>query len=276
MKSRILKTTLAICLVITGATCAFLTKGLFLNNDSKDKSQASKRNNNSQNYDSVTVRKPQETSPTKASPKPELPDHWPDEIKSQLDNKDAHIQTLDTNHINDLINQDTLKQIAETIELSEEEQKALLTLLNKYNKLSGDTHVSLQGVDIMDEKAKAKLTKNLSQLIPEVATSKPWYSNQDFLLDAPSVLGLEKGNQLLDKANKLDYLDRDTKATQQVNSIQRNIDLTDQEAKSLKDLYFEHPSPTDQQLGQILPEDKVQKVKQVNLSPPQEQVIELQ
>lgn len=89
-----------------------------------------------------------------------------------------------------------------------------------------------------------------------------WYDDKDFVAAAAAELGDQKGTELLQYADKMDYLDREERAYRNINNIERNVQLQPEQQQNLMQLYIENPNPSDEQLGQILSAEQVQQFKE--------------
>jgi len=91
-----------------------------------------------------------------------------------------------------------------------------------------------------------------------------WYDDKEFVAAAAAELGDQKGKDLLQYADKMDYLDREERAYRNINNIERNVQLQPEQQQSLMQLYIDNPNPSDEQLGQVLSPEQVQQVKESN------------
>ena len=81
---------------------------------------------------------------------------------------------------------------------------------------------------------------------------------------AAAELDDQKGAELQEYAQKMDYLDREERAYRSINNIERNVQLEPEKKHNLQQLYIETPNPSDEQLGQVLSAEQIQQVKESN------------
>lgn len=91
-----------------------------------------------------------------------------------------------------------------------------------------------------------------------------WYDDDEFVAAAAAELGDKEGTELQEYAQKMDYLDREERAYRSINNIERNVQLEPEQQQNLMQLYIDNPSPSDEQLGQVLSAEQVQQVKESN------------
>lgn len=91
-----------------------------------------------------------------------------------------------------------------------------------------------------------------------------WYDDEQFVAAAAAELGGQKGTELQEYAQKMDYLDREQRAYRSINNIERNVQLQPEQQQNLMQLYIDNPNPSNEQLGQVLTPEQVQQVKESN------------
>lgn len=95
-------------------------------------------------------------------------------------------------------------------------------------------------------------------------TPRSWYKDDDFLVSATTGIDSTEAGKLMDYAGKLDYLDRQDNAFNHINRLERSVDLSTRQSTALKNLYTNTPSPTPEQIAQVVGQSKATAIKQAS------------
>lgn len=93
-------------------------------------------------------------------------------------------------------------------------------------------------------------------------TPQAWYRDDEFLVAASTEIGASDSASLMDYAGKLDFLDRQDRAFNRVNYIERTVDLQPRQSSALKQLYIDNRSPSDEQISNIVGRQNLNGIKE--------------